>query len=614
MNEPPAPSVFEAFNARFLEPEEVAASFIPPDHFWKLCQPCHSIVLGPRGSGKTSLLKMLQTRALLSWQHPRSGELRNSLNFIGVFVPTDIVWNEQLKHLGQAYLHDDERQALAQSALTLHVLKAFTSALVDVNHARAEGGDARIYNYSFQSERTLVDELASIWHVTPKVSTFSGLRNSLGLRLSDIGYFVADERFRPVEGRSDRMRERGLLFPSFLEVLRPALDVLDGVGLPGKGKKWALCFDELELAPSTLQTDLIRYLRSTEPRLYFKLSMSPFTKTAVELAESQTKPDEDDDFNLIPLWFAEKKDSSQFSYDFGSALLKQAKVVDAEPRRYFGESYLSEEEKSAYAPNSQHHAEILRLRAKDPTFRDYLDRNGVDVNRLHKMEEETRARLIRKPYPVIVHRNYFRRFPGESQKDQQSRSRKSIALYTGWDSIAAMCEGNPRWLKGIILNIVTKVPANKKMAPRRIQSEQIEEARHRFRAKLKTIKITASGKDRGVLRLLDIVGGYFRRQFLDDRFRAEPASSFVLDEAAAGTYADAVGSALNAGAIVYLPGDRNKLILNTLQEKRFRLAYLFATEYRIPLRIGIPITLTEILSRDRDATQRLLTLETSHGP
>ena len=46
------PSAFESFNARTLTADQVAKTFVPSPHFAELCRRRHSIVLGPRGSGK----------------------------------------------------------------------------------------------------------------------------------------------------------------------------------------------------------------------------------------------------------------------------------------------------------------------------------------------------------------------------------------------------------------------------------------------------------------------------------------------------------------------------------------------------------------------------------
>ena len=52
-------SIFGAFNARWLTPEDVARSFVPTTHFKALAKFQHSLLMGPRGCGKTTLLKML---------------------------------------------------------------------------------------------------------------------------------------------------------------------------------------------------------------------------------------------------------------------------------------------------------------------------------------------------------------------------------------------------------------------------------------------------------------------------------------------------------------------------------------------------------------------------
>ena len=54
--------------------------------------------------------------------------------------------------------------------------------------------------------------------------------------------------------------------------------------------------------------------------------------------------------------------------------------------------------------------------------------------------------------------------------------------------------------------------------------------------------------------------------------------------------------ALNAGAIVYVPDEDGQLLLASLRGKRFRLSYLLAPTYHVPLRLGRAVSLSKILN------------------
>jgi predicted AAA+ superfamily ATPase len=62
-----SPTIYSTYNARMLSPEEIARTFVINDAYRKLLRVEHSILRGPRGTGKTTLLKMLTPRALKEW-------------------------------------------------------------------------------------------------------------------------------------------------------------------------------------------------------------------------------------------------------------------------------------------------------------------------------------------------------------------------------------------------------------------------------------------------------------------------------------------------------------------------------------------------------------------
>lgn len=125
---PEAPTVFESFNARSLGPEQVAQTFVAPSHFAKLVARCHSTLIGPRGSGKTSLLKMLQPHALESWQSEEARAFRSTIDFTGVFIQTDISWNRQTIALVDG-LPENAIRAFRTAAFTTQVLHSLVETL-----------------------------------------------------------------------------------------------------------------------------------------------------------------------------------------------------------------------------------------------------------------------------------------------------------------------------------------------------------------------------------------------------------------------------------------------------------------------------------------------------
>ena len=75
-----------------------------------------------------------------------------------------------------------------------------------------------------------------------------------------------------------------------------------------------------------------------------------------------------------------------------------------------------------------------------------------------------------------------------------------------------------------------------------------------------------------------------------------------------------LAEALNAGAIIYVPDEREELLLESLRGKRFRLSYLLAPYYGLPLQLGRTVSLSVILDRfrERGPQHLLLWREQSH--
>ncbi len=612
-----APSVFESFNARSLDPTQVAQRFIPPRQFDELIIRNHSIVVGPRGSGKTTLLKMLQLPALASWKHQDADKFRTKIDFTGVFVAADISWGAQLTALGEARLSEDIRTLLGFSAFTTHMLAALVRAMKEaMTSAIAEVPSlSRLYvNLDRGTIAALVRSLASNWELAPELPTVDALQTALQgrlLRIAQIANQLASSVGRELDPFAAETR---FLYLDALSAVSFGIEQFNSRA-DQPYRKWALLFDELEIAPEAIRQALLKALRSTNSNLLFKLSLSPYhqdaglLKTAVAAMPAQ-------DYQPIELWYARKEQGFQFSRALVEAMIADAGCDRVTPEDIFGTASIGMREDasglqpSAYRPGTDLHKRYKRLAIKDPSFAAYVNENGVDLDRMHELSSVERASIIRKVTSIVMVREAYRSEPQVIGSGQRlGRSRKNANLYFGLDALLAIVEGNPRWLIGLVGPLIRRFKADDQPVPRAVQATAISTAANRFRALLRTIPFVPDGTSpfrqkqitsRGLLTLLDALGTRFRRHIIFDEFSPDPVLSFTVDANTSDGLLLALGRALNAGAIILVPDSGAEAIASSIRGKRFRLSYMLATSYDLPLLLGREGSLQRLLTNDRE--------------
>ncbi|MBD8546841.1 ORC-CDC6 family AAA ATPase [Sphingomonas sp. CFBP 8760] len=612
-----APSVFESFNARNLDPTQVAQRFIPPQQFNELILRNHGIVVGPRGSGKTTLLKMLQLPALASWNHPAADGYREKIDFIGVFVAADISWGAQLTALGEERLSEDVRTILGFSAFTTHILSAVVRAMIEtMSPAVAKVPSLARLHVKLEREEisALSRSLAMQWELTTELPTLGAVQAALQGRLLRIAQIANKLAMAGVDRLNPESSDTSFLFLSPLSAVSYGVEQFNAVA-DQPYRKWALLFDELEIAPQPIRQALLQALRSTNQNLLFKLSLSPYHEDA-DLLNKAVSAMPSQDYQPIELWYARKEQGFQFSRSLLEAMIDDAGCSDARPEDIFGSASVDMVEQSrdvhasAYKAGSDLQMRYKRLAARDPSFARYLSVNDVDLEAMDTLPSSVRASIVRKVTSIVATRETFR---SEEQSigggKRLGRSRKNPNIYYGVEAMLAIVEGNPRWLIGLMGPLIRRYVEDRRRVPRETQAFAISTAAHRFRALLKTIPYVPDGSNtfrqrqvtsRGLLSLLDAIGDRFFRHIVIDDFTPDPVLSFTIDANTSEAMIEALGKALNAGAIILVPDSGAEAIASSIKGKRFRLSYMLATSYRLPLLLGREGSLHRLLVDERN--------------
>ncbi|PZO46791.1 MAG: hypothetical protein DCF16_18570 [Alphaproteobacteria bacterium] len=592
---------FEAFNARFLTPEQVARTFVAPTQYWDLLSSGHSVLRGPRGSGKTTLLKMLQPIALAAWQAPEAPRACELLDFTAIFVPADILWSEQITTAAGLQADAQRVAAFRHQAFRAHLALSFLDTLSQCARSETVRSHPTLKHLAITltpaEEAELVRSLAEVWGADVRVPSIFGLRAALHREMASI-----------IHREPSKTTGAPIAF-SWIPVIESAVDLTNTmIGQPQR--KWALLLDELEITPADLRDSFFAAQRSTAARLVFKLAYFPHA----ELIENKPAggPQERDDFNAIRLGYPNK----EAAYPFCRALLNRLiEEVDAppidRPEEVLGEGLFDGGRSSrrvgasSYAPGGRAYKAIQSLQKKDQSFARYLREHKIALDELASLSESRQAE-VRKITPVVYVRDDYIKTNTLGQHQQlEYRSRKTLDSYVGAYSIFAISEGNPRILINLLHPLVRAYKHGEQPVDRGKQARHLAQTINRFRRTLAGIPYAQIDDNLHVIDLVNEIGYFFFDQVQGPKFEPEPTLSFVVDHRVTEKQKEALGRAINLGVVVQVEDLRPEEALTAsaagetqLFRKRFRLAYMFAPEFRLPLLLGRPARLSHILGSD----------------
>ncbi len=567
---------FGSHNARGVRTEEIVETFVPGAPWKELIKPRNHLLIGPRGAGKTHLLRMLEPKALASWQHEGADAARGTVDYSAALILSDRHWHAQLAALTSG-LSDDLITTVENCAMTIAVIKA----LIDCTRQRL-GGHLLPLELDAETESELWRSIASVWGMPPAASlrmlADHVSREAKALHRSVLLLKENGER-DPLQGLAVYGADPHLMAEDFIARVNDFSHESE--------RRWALLFDEVELASLHLRRYIEQLLRGASQRLLVKVSLSPYTDAGT-IINTPLGGMAGHDFVPISLTYPDKKSSYAFTVELMQKRLDKLKVTHS-VEELLGPSDLDEGEGSEYGGIDTYRA----LAERDPSFAAYLREKGIDLDDLDSLSDDDRAAWLRKPRGAISIREAygFKRGGGR-------RSRQRPTPFTGATGICAVLEGNARWIIGLTERLV-EGEGNPKSITTGVQADTLQRAAESYHNFL-TMLPHPGPDQKGELHPVDLadrIGEYFSETAVERPFRAEPPTTFRVPPEVSQEIQASLQTLLHAGALVHIPDSENQVAVGPPTKLRFRLAYLLAPTHPFPLRVSKEVRLDRILDR-----------------
>ena len=587
---------FEAFNARFLSPTEIAKSFVPPLQYFRLVENNHSVLVGPRGSGKTTLLKMLQLKSLQAWVHPLAEKVRQSLSFHSIFLGTDVLWGSQLEAISGAIADEYKRSQIRRTSFRLHLCLAFLRA---IDEARDESIrlSLDLQRFFLAIDRGMESDLskafALLWKLDLTSTSFLGVRVALRAQLSELYVIIENLKL-----------DTSVVIGDFCK-LDPISPIMGAIELLNaytsqEGRRWAILCDELEIAPEMIRRELFQLLRSSSHQVLFKFSLFPHTSELAGLATG-TSPAVGDDFESLELSYPYKEQAYPFCDDLLRGMVYQAtgrsdvKSIDVLGDGWFDGGRSSKRSLNAplQPPHGKNYVRARKLERQDRTFSRWLKERGFKLTEVDGLDEDAQAQF-RKAMPFILTRSEFISSTGTFS------SRKASSLYAGTYSLFAISEGNPRIFINLMKPIVDEFSKKGGTVSDSTQARSLDATVHRYKASLTAIPTTGHDDIQSIMQLVDVIGKFLQFEQLLEPFSAEPASTLLVDKDVPKGLVSLIGRAINSGVLLKMPLERgastsDSAFSGDLLNARLRICYTLASTYKLPLVTGRTVGFSTIL-------------------
>jgi energy-coupling factor transporter ATP-binding protein EcfA2 len=606
MAKPMSHALFDSFNARSLHFDQVGSSFVFSPTFRDIASRSHTAIVGPRGSGKTTLLKMLTLPALRAWKGPESSQFKKNLEFTAIYVPADFSWYPDFRRPIGSSTSSLFDETVTTALYRQHVLHSVcqtieqlgSDELLDQKHLKR-------FHLEIDSKKgdELASDLAGLWGVKPRYRGVYGLTREINFRIREIQAKISENADSNISIK-ELHEQLPFISGSFFDDLR---GFADSITYHFKtSTNWALCFDELEIAPVPVKKAIFQSLRSFDSRFVLKISASPFDEA---LDETPIGPMAGHDVNYINLFESTSLEVQRFSSKLFTELCKSLGLGSPQANDVLGNrgyldhiaSLTSSEfeignDGDRWAPDSYYVKAFRELARKDNSFGKYLIDKDLDLDKLGALTEVERAAKVRKISALVLIRLAFLTRDGFKSRQPIASIKQVPSIYTGSTQIFTMCEGNPRWLIGLLRPLLEGTKNPPKVVAY-LQSERIRKSIATFIALLSTLPSEQASRPIGsVLDLVETVGRYFRAQMLSENFASEPVLSFRIDDQLSPKILTLVARAVNQGAFVFIRDKEVARPLGSNIGRRVRLSHLLAPHYALPLIVGRSIPLSKLLS------------------
>lgn len=572
-----------SFNARNLDPEEIAENFIYSQSFDILKNKSHTIILGARGCGKTTLMKMLTLPALYNWKHAVARKFINDIPFYAIYIPTDISWLYKDATLNNTRIDNQLIELISKFSVNTNIFESLCDTFLN------------ILKYEFSSKHSLENEIEFCFrlinllkldlNVAPRLE---GIKEALKYRRNSIN----EDLSKLIYNKKYEFKYYDYLHLNYVDIIPLILDSFERI-FKSKKTSWALCFDELEFAPVWLKKQLYALLRSTDQRILFKLSSSPILPKEVdEVLKQESGASLGNDFEIIKMWDIHSQSNNEFSKELIDSLLKRKKIK-TKAKSFFGSNFRFIEGQESYNQNSEYILQIKELASKDIFFHEYLISKNIDPNNPVPTDPSQLASVFRKIKPIVYYRNYF--IKENKTKIIYNTNKKFIELYSGYEILLSITDGNPRWLIGLINSILNKADLQK--ADFNIQYDEILRTSNRFINFINNTPYYNNGNNLNMEEFIKRVGEFFKDSLLGRAFNPEPFSTFIYDSAIM-DFSEIIEKGLLQGAFILI-NENDENFDFELNNKRFKLSYLYSHEYRLPLRISKEIKIEKIISDNK---------------
>jgi len=604
-----------SFNARYMTFKQVAETFILTQDFETIIKNNHTVLMGSRGCGKTTLLKMLHPEAISNWDNHHSKKLFDKIPFYGIYIPADKQWSKQIETF-EANFRDkaDFVRSISKGLINLNVLIAVCDTFKSLIHIGV--------NEDCQKHDILLaEELIDLWEIpTPIVPDLYSITQRFHKYVSQLDTLV--------QRKETHVRLEDYCYWDFVDKVGLAINAFEERFknfdfFKEKPFKWALCFDELEVAPQWLFLELIdQNFRSRNQKILFKITTIPtitaqeFQATRDELEKKDTfSSNTGDDYEIIKMWVHNsraQKNWRMFCNEYAKKMLFNKFNKEISPTLFWGQQNYNEALK---ASDKAVFAKFFRLKEQsefeedgiiwyvmkevaqmDKSFHRYLLRKGVDPLNPVPINKRQVDQVHRKIKPIVLYRYYFKK------EDDQRRSRKVVSFNYGTDYIYDLTDGNPRAFVNLFNKFMPEFKLNGSGVPIMIKintqaniiSEFSKEYFYPRVAYYSDSVVRYKGKIITLENMLDAIGNYFHSQYIGEKFTADPFSLIKFDEKCPNEIIKLFNKGLESGGILMVEDEEYKGVRKNV--RIYRLSYSLYPYYNLPQRLYAIKNLSDILS------------------